>query len=272
MKIKNFSQGNFTQTPNEFINSLYPPPSVAIYVWMVSKPDNWNFRQKDLLKVAHVNDRRTLQKYLDPILSDGWISRSRPRIKNGKFGSYEYAIWPFPMAKLSDKFQEVSSDPTVMQKMSSGDKSQYSIFVMWQELHSEKNAHFNNTIVSSNTIVKEESKKEVVTAPCSLSEVTSLFFHKLKQLPSLDEKGALIWAQWLSGKFMQHYESTNWKVKKRGKSTSMKSWKMAVATWFDRKAESGTFRRFAPTDSRDYFTVMKGSTGSEPEIDNMFND
>jgi len=75
---------------NETIQNIRCPMSLAIYVYLLSKPDNWRLNVKELSNHFSKN-KETIYKYLNSLISMGAIVKHTLR-QSGKFASFEYEI------------------------------------------------------------------------------------------------------------------------------------------------------------------------------------
>jgi predicted DNA-binding transcriptional regulator len=97
----------FTQVPNELINDhTLHPLARFLYVYMVSKPDNWEFRNSELAAAMDMSEE-TLCKYMKMLVATGWIDRVQ-LIRNGKFGYFQYTLY-----YSKDQSREIPADEPI---------------------------------------------------------------------------------------------------------------------------------------------------------------
>lgn len=70
----------YTRVPNAAINGL-PPKSLGLYVFMLSKPEDWRFREVTIAKQMGVS-RAQIRTAMADLLAQGWVTRKR-HIENG---------------------------------------------------------------------------------------------------------------------------------------------------------------------------------------------
>lgn len=62
-----------------------------VYVFMVCKPDDWNFYLEPMAReIGYSVD--TLRKYINELVSSGWVVKGSQSNKNGTFGAVKYTI------------------------------------------------------------------------------------------------------------------------------------------------------------------------------------
>lgn len=83
----------FTQIPNALIcDKNISAGAKAVYSYMQSKPDNWNFYNNDIKKSLDIGANKTLARYFKELITNGWISRSRKQINGKMSGGYDYTV------------------------------------------------------------------------------------------------------------------------------------------------------------------------------------
>jgi len=219
-RIKENKLRNFTIVPNELINdpSLHPI-SQAIYTWMASKPDNFKFNQKTILRFAHMSDPKTLGKYMNPLLQKKWLHRTRERNEEGKLGIYEYYV-----------------NATSGEKSTNGPVGDFSTV---EKNHSGKIPHYNNKEYSNN----KEIKKKKEFAPPHKNDIYLYILPLIRSYCKLPADAAKSWAKWETVKIFEHYEDNGWKASGR----KLKSWERAAKNWINRAAERGQFLKYDPS-------------------------
>ena len=91
-KCTNKTKKYFTQIPNDLIrNSSISDRARFLYCYMSSMSENWEFYQGKMAKdLGYSKD--TVRKYLDELVSTGYLKRTQRRSENGRFDSYDYII------------------------------------------------------------------------------------------------------------------------------------------------------------------------------------
>jgi len=91
-KVDNKTKKYFTQIPNDLIrNSSISDRARFLYCYMSSMSENWEFYQGKMAKdLGYSKD--TLRKYLDELVSTGYLKRTQRRSEKGRFDSYDYII------------------------------------------------------------------------------------------------------------------------------------------------------------------------------------
>ena len=91
-KVDNKTKKYFTQIPNDLIrNSSISDRARFLYCYMSSMSENWEFYQGKMAKdLGYSKD--TLRKYLDELISTGYLKRTQRRSEKGRFDSYDYII------------------------------------------------------------------------------------------------------------------------------------------------------------------------------------
>jgi predicted transcriptional regulator len=91
-KVDNKTKRYFTQIPNDLIrNSSISDRARFLYCYMSSMSEKWDFYQGKMAKdLGYSKD--TLRKYLDELISTGYLKRTQRRGEKGRFDSYDYVI------------------------------------------------------------------------------------------------------------------------------------------------------------------------------------
>lgn len=103
MNIKNNIKKNFTIVPNELIldNSL-SDRSRFIFVYMASKPDDWNFYMGNMCKELNLSEETT-RKYISELKVAGWITSLGQTLKDGKYSATGYELNQNPKFPCTEK-------------------------------------------------------------------------------------------------------------------------------------------------------------------------
>ena len=103
MKIKNNIKKNFTIVPNELIldNSL-SDRARFIFVYMASKPDDWNFYMSGMCKELNLS-KETTTKYISELKASGWLTSLGQTLKDGKYSSTGYELNHKPKIPCTEK-------------------------------------------------------------------------------------------------------------------------------------------------------------------------
>lgn len=98
--IKKQSSG-FTITSNELINDFELSPQARfLYIYLYSKPEDWEFNNKNLSDALGGVHRETLNKYKKELIDKGWIEVSQERTSSGGFGRNRYMIYAQPLTDV----------------------------------------------------------------------------------------------------------------------------------------------------------------------------
>jgi hypothetical protein len=104
-KVTNKTKKFFTQIPNDLIrNSNISDRARFLYCYMSSMAEEWQFYQSKMAKdLGYSKD--TLRKYLDELVSTGYLKRTQKRSELGRFDSFDYVIdfIPNPDFTVSEK-------------------------------------------------------------------------------------------------------------------------------------------------------------------------
>lgn len=162
-----------------------------VYVFMACKPDDWDFYLEPMAKeIGYSVD--TLRKYINELVTSGWLAKGEQTNEKGVFGAVEYTL---KATKISDtvNFRHGKNQPQINKDI-------------------KENKEINNKEEDNNKLLspKKESKRFVKPT--------------IEQIQAyITEKGYTFDAE----AFFAHYESNGWKVGKN----PMKSWKAACTTW-----------------------------------------
>lgn len=100
-KLNNKIKENFTTIPNSVIrNKALSDRARFLFCYMASMPNDWQFYQSAMAKELNYS-KDTLRKYMDELLSTGYLIREQRREK-GKFDSYDYTINFSPCMENTD--------------------------------------------------------------------------------------------------------------------------------------------------------------------------
>jgi hypothetical protein len=129
----------FTQIPNDLIrNSSISDRARFLYCYMSSMSEDWKFYQSKMAKdLGYSKD--TLRKYLDELVSTGYLKRTQRRSEHGRFDSFDYEIDFIP-----------NPDFTVSEKTRNG------------EIPSRKNPSLKNNNFKEEQIIKNINLEEDV--------------------------------------------------------------------------------------------------------------
>lgn len=122
--------------PNGVINDKdLHPISFKIYCFMLSKPEGWSFYHQNLCQEINI-ERRTLSKYMKPLIAKKYVFR-RDRREKGRFTGYDYTV-----------VQSVYTD-----------RSTY--YADRRGMHSANHVPHSNTVSISNTINTLSNKEHI---------------------------------------------------------------------------------------------------------------
>jgi hypothetical protein len=139
-KVTNKTKKFFTQIPNDLIrNSSISDRARFLYCYMSSMAEEWQFYQSKMAKdLGYSKD--TLRKYLDELVSTGYLKRTQKRSELGRFDSFDYVIDFIP-----------NPDFTVSEKTRNGESPKRENPVL-------KNKNFKEEKIIKNNKFKESSK------------------------------------------------------------------------------------------------------------------
>jgi hypothetical protein len=139
-KVTNKTKKFFTQIPNDLIrNSSISDRARFLYCYMSSMAEEWQFYQSKMAKdLGYSKD--TLRKYLDELVSTGYLKRTQKRSELGRFDSFDYVIDFIP-----------NPDFTVSEKTRNGESPKRENPVL-------KNKNFKEEKIIKNNNFKESSK------------------------------------------------------------------------------------------------------------------
>jgi hypothetical protein len=162
-KVDNKTKKYFTQIPNDLIrNSSISDRARFLYCYMSSMSENWEFYQGKMAKdLGYSKD--TLRKYIDELLSTGYLKRTQRRKEKGTFDSFDYEIDFIPNKEF-----------TVSEKTRNGENPT-------REKSSLKNKNFKEEKLINNNNLKESSKNSIEF--CQNEEIEIIDFPKQKLNP-----------------------------------------------------------------------------------------
>ena len=83
----------FTQVPNDFLNNKeLSMKAKFLFIYMLSKPNNWQFTMSGIASQNQEN-RQTVSRILDELISLGYVSKTEVARNKGKFTSYDYELF-----------------------------------------------------------------------------------------------------------------------------------------------------------------------------------
>lgn len=98
--VKNNIRKSFTIAPNELINNNNISDRARfLFIYMCSKPDSWDFYNYHLSKALGYS-KDTLRKYLNELITSGWISKEEQKREFGRFDSNIYVLHAEPRVVL----------------------------------------------------------------------------------------------------------------------------------------------------------------------------
>lgn len=162
-KVNNKTKKYFTQIPNDLIrNSNISDRARFLYCYMSSMSENWEFYQGKMAKdLGYSKD--TLRKYIDELLSTGYLKRTQRRGEKGTFDSFDYEIDFIPNKEF-----------TVSEKSRNGENPT-------REKSSLKNKNFKEEKLINNNNLKESSKNSIEF--CQNEEIEIIDYPKQKLNP-----------------------------------------------------------------------------------------
>lgn len=227
-KIRKQESG-FTIVNNELINDPdLHSKSKYIYIWMLSKPDDFEFWQNTILKACNIGDSKTLSKYVKPLIEKGWIHREQRRAEQARFASYEYFI---NRHKAGREF------------LPPGDDSPEGNFTgPEKDRTGEKPPILNKDLLTNKDL---EKKKE--GEPPSKNEVFLYVRPLIAEYCKKDGQAIRNWAIWETNEIFEHYGTEEWRTNRNKK---VKSWTQVCGKWIRTSATRNLYRNYPPNDER----------------------
>jgi hypothetical protein len=152
-KVTNKTKKFFTQIPNDLIrNSNISDRARFLYCYMSSMAEEWQFYQSKMAKdLGYSKD--TLRKYLDELVSTGYLKRTQKRSELGRFDSFDYVIDFIP-----------NPDFTVSEKTRNGESPK-------RENPLLKNKNFKEEKIIKNNNFKESSENSKEFSPIEINGI-----------------------------------------------------------------------------------------------------
>jgi hypothetical protein len=93
MKLFKGYSNNFTQITNELINDdKLSYGAKGLYMYLVSKPDGWNYYIDDMVKHSK-NSKYKVQQFIKELESVGYLERKASKDDKGKLKGWDYFIY-----------------------------------------------------------------------------------------------------------------------------------------------------------------------------------
>ena len=95
--LRNQITGKFSIIENQLItDERISDAAFRVACYLISRPDNWQIRNKDIMKQLRIKRQETLSGYWKQLMSSGILHRKEKPKVNGRFGGYDYAIGGIP--------------------------------------------------------------------------------------------------------------------------------------------------------------------------------
>ncbi len=92
--LKKELNNSFVQVPNEAIEDDISANAFRVYVYLLSRPDNWQINNSDLKNKLNIKSNETIAKCFKELVTAGWIDRTKRTDEAGRFiGGYDYIIY-----------------------------------------------------------------------------------------------------------------------------------------------------------------------------------
>lgn len=93
-KLVHAIRKKFTQIPNAIvIDPKLSDGALRVFLYMSTKPDNWQFNNRDIQLNLGIKRAETIAKYWKELINSGWISRQPILNENGKpSGYFDYIL------------------------------------------------------------------------------------------------------------------------------------------------------------------------------------
>jgi hypothetical protein len=183
---------NYQNVPRELVfDKDLSDRARFVYVFMACKPDDWDFYLEPMAKdIGYSVD--TLRKYINELVTSGWLTKGEQTNENGVFGAVGYTL---KATKNTDteNFRHGNNQPQINKDII-------------------ENKEINNKEEDNNKLLSPKKKSKRFVKP-TIEQIQAY----------ITEKGYTFDAE----AFFAFYESNGWKVGKN----PMKSWKAACTTW-----------------------------------------
>lgn len=93
--------GNFTVVSNCIFNYNLSAKALGVLIRMLSRPDNWKFYVKELMKSCKLG-RHAINSAMNELIKGGFINRVQLRNADGTFNGCNYIIYESPHIKFND--------------------------------------------------------------------------------------------------------------------------------------------------------------------------
>lgn len=105
---------NYTTIPNSIIlDNLISNGAKLLYMYIASKPSNWEVSNQNIMKNLHIVSNNTLAKYFKELITNGYIRRKQKTNENGKFiGGYDYELFANPVVAKNENTKNNEIDKT----------------------------------------------------------------------------------------------------------------------------------------------------------------
>ena len=94
MVLRNKLVNNFSIIPNGLIeDNNISAGAFRVFAYLVSRPDNWNVFNKQIMGALNIKKQDTLSKYWKELIREGWISRTKiTNSSDGVIGAFTYKL------------------------------------------------------------------------------------------------------------------------------------------------------------------------------------
>lgn len=139
----------FVQLDKEFIgNGKLSLKSTGLLTYLLSKPDGWQIRMKDIQK-RFTDGETAVRSGMKELMAEGYINRYRERQEDGTFGDWIYEVYERPEynPKRENQVQEPKRDFPVLDNP------------VLENPDVENHAYSNNDFSNNDLINKEEEEE-----------------------------------------------------------------------------------------------------------------
>jgi hypothetical protein len=225
----------FTQIPNDLIrNSSISDRARFLYCYMSSMSEDWQFYQSKMAKdLGYSKD--TLRKYLDELVSTGYLKKTQRRSELGRFDSYDYVIDFIP-----------NPDFTVSEKTRNG------------EIPTPKNPTLKKNNFKEEQIIKNINLEEDVFE--NLSDFTSF-----EKITIEDSQSSKVNPFTIVSKLQSEKEEKKSSAKRKEESAEPKAERQPSPTYAAFSVFCQTFETLSgaayPTDQNGHYIMMPKDAG-----------
>lgn len=92
---------NFTQVPNEIFDKGLSLKATGLYVYLISKPEDWVVRVRDITN-RFTDQKKSVYSGLKELIGAGYVVRTQEQQNNGQFTEVEYTAYDTPLSQKGE--------------------------------------------------------------------------------------------------------------------------------------------------------------------------